>query len=140
MFHAFLAACMYLALMLSSCSQARQTARLGQRFEVPYQHTVTVDRALKITFAEYNNSRCPKGVECVSAGSATVKLRLMLTGRSHLRRTGTFTWTVIGSETKPSIVTFHGYNIRLLALQPSPPEQNSPPDSYAVALVITHAD
>lgn len=71
-----------LALLLVSCASAPDVP-LGQSFVLRFGETARVGPAgLSITFADVEDSRCPRQVTCVWQGTAAVLLRV---GREEIR-------------------------------------------------------
>ena len=65
------------ALTLLSCASTPRGSKT-QSFSLDEGQTGTLSNGGKITFANVvNESRCPKDVQCVWAGTATVRLRLV---------------------------------------------------------------
>ena len=119
----------------ADATRADQTVTLGQTFKLERGKTAAIpDRDLRIQFeAVSEDSRCPTGVQCVWAGDARVVLRLA-------RARGDATIDTVGLNVEPRTVTYAGYVIRLVGLEP-PSRQNAPPrpDDYVASLVVTEA-
>jgi hypothetical protein len=76
------------------------------------------------------DSRCPKGVDCVWAGRAVIKVELAKPGNESRE-------FVLEAGNEGSIATFAGYTVRLLSLSPYPEaEQQIAPENYRAALGI----
>ena len=66
-----------LALALAGCAHTPQGGKT-QSFSLDEGQTATLSNGGKLTFANVvNESRCPTGVQCVWAGTATVRFRLV---------------------------------------------------------------
>ena len=66
-----------LVLVLAGCAHAPQGGKT-QTLSLEEGQTGTLSNGGKITFANVvNESRCPTGVQCVWAGTATVRFRLV---------------------------------------------------------------
>lgn len=103
-----------------------------QQIEIPIGETRLLDEErLAVSFARLmEDSRCPSGAQCVTAGNAMVGLIL------HER--GEATRPVrLNTHTQPRTVSHEGYVITVVDVQPFP-TAGGPPDeeSYVVRLHI----
>jgi hypothetical protein len=78
-----------------------------------------------------NDSRCPSGVQCVSAGDAIVRLNVS----RAFEDLASIELRVAGAAT----ATYQDYTIRLaeLAPPPAPAGESIPPDAYVATLEVT---
>jgi len=85
---------------------------LDQPFQIGVGQTVTVD-AVTLRFLEVSqDSRCPRGVTCIWAGDAVVRLRALLASDSsdiELHANG---------AAGPASFAFRGYQLELVSLAP----------------------
>jgi hypothetical protein len=95
-------------------AQATGRGATSVLFDVKQGHTKGVPGgSLKIKFLTVvEDSRCPKGTQCIWAGNAKVKLRVSDRQRSKIFDLN----TAKGDQT----YTFEGYQIRLVKVEPSP--------------------
>jgi hypothetical protein len=94
------------------------------------------DAGFKVTFeAVVGDSRCPKGAQCIWAGSAAV--RLSVAGTS-----GTATFALhTAPGAGPNAAAYEGWAIRLVSLEPYPVDgREIAPGSYVATLGIEHGD
>jgi hypothetical protein len=108
-------------------------ATLGQTFDVPiHREAFLPAENLRLTFQEVSkDSRCPRGVQCVTAGEAVFTVRF-----TRGSAAAGVTFTALGSD--PATATFLDYSIAA-SLQPYPEQAGGiPPEDYVVQLTITH--
>jgi hypothetical protein len=99
---------------LTANAQATGRGATSVLFDVKQGHTERVPASrLKIKFLNVvEDSRCPRGTQCIWAGNAKVKLRV-----SDKRRARVFDLnTAKGNQT----YSFEGYQIRLVKVAPTP--------------------
>jgi len=78
---------------------------------------------------EVQDSRCPKGVNCITAGKAVIKLRIKEHGKAH-----TYQVDFPGNELK-----LKTYSLKVTALNPYPEEGKSIRlENYKAKVEITH--
>jgi hypothetical protein len=117
-------------------SSSAQTIRagLGENFELRVGQSAIVDAvALEVSFEGVStDSRCAKGETCVWEGDAIVRLWLE-------RRGGSRQSVELHTASKgPGNVTFDGYGISLIHLDPIPVSGRTiSPSEYVVTLEIT---
>ena len=88
--------------------------------------TVAFDRLL-------SDSRCPKGVNCIVAGEAVVRISLSKAGSAREGRD--LQTTADGAE-----ATYGAYRIKLVAVDPYPiADRQTAPKDYVVTLLVTRA-
>jgi hypothetical protein len=91
--------------------------RVGHYFNLQTGQEVLIKgTGLRIKFTELNDSRCPRNVTCVWAGNAAVKLDVTFRGRDQK----TITLNTTETQTMPREQDYHGYKLRLLAVNPYP--------------------
>ncbi len=97
--------------------------------------TVVVE-GISIEFIEVlEDSRCPTDVVCVWAGRARVKLSV--TGTPTLNNVFEVT---VGEKDKNSISSYKGYQIKAIALAPSPTTKNMGERDYTLFVVREKSD
>lgn len=103
----------------------------AQQIEIPLGETRLLDEErLAITVARVTeDSRCPAGAQCVSAGNAVVGLIL------HERGEATRAVT-LNTHTRPRTVSHEGYVITVVDAQPLPTAGSPPPEDYVVRLHV----
>ncbi|MBK7407936.1 MAG: hypothetical protein IPL49_08375 [Saprospirales bacterium] len=112
---------------------------LGDTLTIHYGETIEIpSENLKITFSDLNDSRCPKGVQCVTQGQARAVLTVDKGGNSEsveLTSEG-----LCFDETGPcgSEVTAMGYRFQLLYIYPHP-EKDVTVDlkGYSLKVIVT---
>jgi hypothetical protein len=132
---AFICALALLVLPLVCCAQAAPPAAdisLRQEFTLKLGQTVRVKgESLRVRFASVvEDSRCPKGEQCIRQGSAKISLEVM------------------GGEDKPAALELttepgaqeaahSGYYLTLVALYPYPISgRQAAPEDYRATLVV----
>lgn len=107
-------------------------AALGQEFTLKVGQQVTIEETgLHISFtAVTEDSRCPKGVDCIWAGNGKIIIKVKGQGKP--------TELELNTGRGPKEQHFRGYDIKLVQLNPYP-ESKSPikHGSYAVTLVVS---
>jgi len=99
------------------------------------EQTAVGDGALQILFKSViNDSRCPRGVECVWAGQAKVLLQLEKKGEKAVEVQLTTPW-LSEARPNPSEAAYAGYLIQLKSLAPYPGETNKV--DTAVTIVVS---
>lgn len=91
-------------------------AALGESFTLKVGESARIEAAaLRIGFEDVpTDSRCPRGVECVWEGDATVRVRAQRASRAGERL------ELHTSAREQTSVVYEGYEIRLLQLAPYP--------------------
>jgi len=117
--------------------RARKKIMLGKNFVLNVgQEVLTADGKLKIKFVSVlEDSRCPKGVNCIWAGNARVMLQVGKPTGAPLK---------LELNTNPREATdgagsgYDQYLIKLVEVAPYPvAEQTIKPGNYAVTLVVS---
>ena len=98
-----------------------------QQIEIPMGETRLLDEErLAITFARVlEDSRCPSGVQCVTAGNALVGLILQERGEATRM-------VELNTNTEPRTVSHEGYVISVTDLRPLPVAGDSTPSPSTV--------
>jgi hypothetical protein len=129
---------MMLLVMLAGCLNTYRTGPVpgtdeNQQVEIPMGQTRTFDEErLAIGFGRVlEDSRCPAGTQCVTAGNAEVGL--VLQERGEATRV-----VQLNTGRRPRRVSHEGYIVEVVDLRPVP-GAGGPPDheSYVVRLRIT---
>jgi hypothetical protein len=123
-----------LLLGLMACDNDRNLPELGEPFEVLYSGTATVSPTLSVNFFRLTeDSRCPDGAECITAGKVTVQLRADVTGAG--RRTLDLTLDPAAPELAKA--AWEGYVFELLEVSPYPQVgETYEPTDYSLRLLI----
>jgi hypothetical protein len=120
-------------LPLGGCvSTSEIQAGLGRTFEVPiHGQAVLPSENLSLTFQQVGkDSRCPRGVQCVTAGEAVFTLRF-----TRGSAAAEVTFTGLGAD--PATAAFLDYSINATLL-PYPEQAGGiPPEDYSVRLTVT---
>ncbi len=115
----------------TGCDDIISTDVNEEFFIGPGQKAEIRESGLEITFNRViEDSRCPKGVECVWAGNGKVEISIHSPGEeSRIKE--------INTNLEPKEIMAGKYKIRLLELQPYP-EKNLqiPPEEYRIKLIV----
>ena len=92
-----------------------KSAPLNNEFTLKYGQTIEIkEEKLKIKFASVaQDSRCPQGEQCISAGNASITLDVKTANN-------TSTSVTLNTANEPQELIFQGLGIRLVDLQPNP--------------------
>ncbi len=128
--------CVMFALSLLACSSksssdSTPSVPLETEFSSkPGQHISISGENLIVEFKSVSNdSRCPAGAQCVSAGNAEVNVELTKTGNSP--------FTVQLNTAGPDTANYLNYTIRVTDLQPNPTLGSTIPQSeYTAKLIV----
>jgi hypothetical protein len=126
-----------LILLLSTCghSHSPKTVRLNEEFELRLQERASLEtEKLTIQFtALLQDSRCPKGAQCITQGNASIELQLSKDEQQAIT-------LQLNTDSGAKEETYHKYRIVLVALNPYPVSgQETDPSHYVATLLITPA-
>jgi hypothetical protein len=127
-------ACVLLALAVGGCQQKAAERPLGAPFEIAagqIVHLTGTDLRLRFVRVEAD-SRCPAGVQCITAGEAVIALEAKVGGTNdvaHLHLGG-------GSLDGGPPVQVAGIEVRLHALVPAPVAGAVPDTTAYVATLV----
>jgi hypothetical protein len=110
-----------------------ERAQLGREFTFKVgEQAVIKEAGLKISFsAVTEDSRCPKGVDCIWAGNGKLILKVSAGG-------GKATPIELNTNVEPKQGRFHGYDIKLVSLNPYPQKDVViKHNAYAATLVVS---
>ena len=109
-------------LLWNSGDAGSTSARLGDPFWIDYGETAALDDgALRITFdGTLNDSRCPKDVACIWAGSAKIQLRMIQGTKQPDSLSLAIPGLVSVPYTEHGFVAKASYQFKLLQLGPYP--------------------
>lgn len=131
-----------LLLLLTGCAGSQDPATVGQaaglpageqevRLAIGETRTLPGGARLSLT-AVPGDSRCPRDVACVWAGSVAATL--------HLTAGYADTTATINSMMEPRAFAFRGWRVALLGASPDPEAGTPiPPESYRVSLTVSRA-
>ena len=116
---------------LTGCDDIISTDVNEEFFIGPGQKAEIRESGLEITFNKViEDSRCPKGVECVWAGNGKVEISIHFPGEDPRIME-------INTNLEPKEVMAGKYRIRILELQPYPEkDQQIPPEDYRIKLIV----
>ena len=117
----------------SSDSNNVQEARLNQEFDLPFKHKAVVkSEELELVFSSVvEDSRCPKGEQCITAGNGEIELAVSKAGKNVSIQ--------LNTAEEPQEESVGSSTIKLLDLKPYPGQGNSPQD-YVATLLVTSKD
>lgn len=110
-----------------------KSARLGQEFTLKVGEQVVIKEAgLKITFRTVaEDSRCPKGVDCIWAGNGKIYVRVVHGKRKPIE-------LGLNTGTEPMQQRFLEYDIKLVGLNPYPEKDvNINRGDYVATLMVS---
>lgn len=105
--------------VLSSTSAEAQSHHIKAGDEIRIIHN---DVALKVRWVELQDSRCPVGVQCITAGQAALKLNLQRDGEGE-DAAREVTLVLSADDRRPSTrdrVAVDSWNLRLVSVDPYP--------------------
>jgi hypothetical protein len=126
-----------LLVLLCTCAHLQSTTKIepNQKFDLKFHDTAFFQtEALAIRFSSViQDSRCPKGVQCITAGNATIELMVR---KSNQKETA----IQLNTDSGPNEVVYDTYKIRLVELNPYPVSGEQRDLSHYIAtLLITTA-
>lgn len=111
LFSSLLSLLLAAALQQSSCEG---DVPLDKEFKLRFGRTASVGPGLKVEFNSLvEDSRCPKGVNCVWEGNAKVGLKVSGAGKEAAS-------LELNTNVEPRKGSLHGYEISLVRLEPYP--------------------
>jgi hypothetical protein len=128
---------MLILILISPVAQSRtfdKRVSLGEEFTLRPGKQVTIgDAKLKIRFVSVvEDSRCPKGVDCVWQGNAKARFELIATGK---RRASI---VMLNTGVAPKERAFSGYTVKLARISPEPKSgQKMRPREYEATLIVS---
>lgn len=133
----YFAIALFLSVALVACDDdpTSVTPALDKEIPVEVDERVLFDEeGFAIHFREVvNDSRCPKGLTCVWAGNAKIRIEV----ESLLRSAPTRTFE-LNTYLEPQQASYAGYTIHLISLAPYPHvDKDIEPGAYEVTLKIT---
>ena len=106
---------------------------LGEEFNIRNGEEVVIKgEKLRISFKSVlNESRCQTGVTCVWAGNAEVVIEISKKANKRLV-------AKLNTQSEPKEITYKGFKIKLVALNPYPKvNEPIPQKDYKASLVVT---
>ncbi|MCO6475293.1 MAG: hypothetical protein J5I94_01660 [Phaeodactylibacter sp.] len=121
-----------LLLLLATGCPPEQSSQ--QMLEIKYNETKeAAGEQMKLTFRDVNDSRCPKDVQCISAGEAKVMMVVDKGGASENIELAARGLCYEEDGSCGSEATAMGYKFKLLSLNPYPEQDMTPlPEDYVV--------
>lgn len=126
--------CFFLLLTGVSAEECKdvRSALLNQEFNIKPGQSIEIKAEhlqVKFTFV-LEDSRCPKGEQCISQGNGKIELELGK-GDNHL------TSVSLNTSSSPQEAAYGGHTVRLVALNPYPTiNKVIHPDDYVATLVV----
>ena len=126
-----------IAVVLAACARAplaaTQSVTLDQPFALKIGQSITLaGEGLELGFETIvSDSRCPRGVQCIRAGEATIRLAAEKapSARASIE---------LRTTASESDATYGMYSIRLLSVNPYPDaNRRIQPEEYEATLVVT---
>jgi hypothetical protein len=120
-------------LLLNTCTSVRSARQvsLGREFQLKFQEAALLDsEQIRILFRSIlEDSRCPKEVQCIQAGKATIELELTNQKSES---------SLIQLSTDSNEITSERYRIKLIDVLPYPVSGSQiQPQQYVAILLIT---
>jgi hypothetical protein len=129
----FVSALLILSTICASDSIDVQEVRLNEKFNLPFGHKAVVrSKELEFVFSSVvEDSRCPQGDQCITAGNGEIELSVSESGKSAVL-------IRLNTDEEPQEESVGNSNIKLLDLNPYPGKgkSNSPQD-YVATLLVT---
>ena len=126
-----------IAILVAACTRAplsaTQSVALGDSFAIKVgQSVMFAGEGLELAFETVvSDSRCPRGVQCIRAGEATI--RIAVEKAPNARASFELLTTPSRNE-----ATYSPYSIRLLGVNPYPDAgRRIQPEEYEATLVVT---
>jgi hypothetical protein len=110
-----------------------QEAQLNQEFDLPFRHKAVVkSEELEIVFSSVvEDSRCPKGEQCITSGNGVIELAVRKAAKSAVI-------VQLNTAKEPQEQLVDGSDIKLLDLKPYPGKgKNGSPRDYVATLLVT---
>lgn len=119
-----------ISISLMSCQDSTSSVKpnLGEKFEIKYGESVTIQREqISIRFNKLvEDSRCPDGVTCVWAGNAEIVIKL---DDREAR---------LNTHLRPKKANLSAYSLKLVSLNPYPEHNvDIEKEDYTAELVVT---
>ena len=125
-----------LTILAGSAQDARASEKLplDKEFKLKIGQQVTIKK-LNIKFsAVHNESRCPTGVQCIWAGNAAIAIEVSKKNKKPTQAT-----LNTNTAVPPSELTYKGFKIRLVSLNPHPRiNQTIDEKDYEATLIVTN--
>ena len=121
------------AVLFAQQSRDAEAIRLGEEFELKInQQAVIEGEGLTVGFESVlEDSRCPKGVDCIWSGNARIRIRSSKKGR------GMPASIELNTNDGPKSSSYLNYEVRLVGLKPHPKASEAVrPSEYSAALII----
>jgi len=122
--------------LTAACGQSTEPT-IGNEFQLAFGEAATIpDAAVRLQFTDVvTDSRCPLQAQCVWAGDAAIAIEIASTPSGGDSRTDTLHTTL-----DPRSVTFDGYELHLVRVEPYPVTPGTlPPASYRITLRVDPA-
>jgi hypothetical protein len=106
---------------------------LGQPFEVRQDEETQIKSVeLRIKFnSVQEDSRCPKGENCIWEGNARIELKVAIAGQKEAL-------VQLNTSREPQEAVYQGYTIKLVSLNPYPGKKSiSKPSHYVATLLVS---
>lgn len=129
-------ALLFLSTICASDSKDVQEAQLNQKFDLPFRHKAVVQsEELELVFSSVvQDSRCPKGEQCISSGNGKIELSVIEAGKSTVL-------IQLNTDEDPQEESVGNSNIKLLDLKPYPgTTKTGSSQDYVATLLVTSKD
>jgi hypothetical protein len=113
-----------------------QDVRLGEQFDLNVDHTATItSERLEVGFADVvSDSRCPRGVQCIWQGVATIRL-------SVERPPDARTTLTLRAPSASATGTYGKYSVSIVDVKPYPEaNRRHRREEYVVTLIVARAE
>jgi len=128
-----------LVLSIGSCREPAVEQPLDHPFEITVGGSARLSATdLTVAFVRVDaDSRCPRGVECITAGEA----RARIAAGTQKQVAEELVLRLAGGRDSSDWVPYHGYGLRLVALEPEPAAGvRTDSTAYVATLVVRRTE
>ena len=119
--------------LLAQQSRKAEVIELGKEFELKIdQEAIVEGESLAVAFESVlEDSRCPKGVDCIWSGNAKISIKSIKPKQTPAK-------IELNTDDGPKSSTYMNYEIKLVALKPNrKPDVPLQRDEYRAVLIIS---
>ena len=130
----YIAAIPLILFLLNGCAHSKSPGKVpvNQEFDLKIHETASMGDNFVIQFQTLvQESRCPKGYQCISEGSATIQVQLSRSGE-------TISTFELSTDPIHNEASHENYRFKLMAVNPYPiGGQENDPERYIATILIT---